>query len=66
MAGFGEETSIWLTAVTAAAQSLGVLVGLHFIDACGRRPLVLSSLGMVSAVVCRVPDTGIEDTTAVP
>lgn len=36
-----------MTAVTATAQSLGVLLGLHFIEKCGRRTLVLSSLSLV-------------------
>lgn len=53
MAGFSETTSIWLAAVTAAAQSVGVCLGICFIEKCGRRQLVLTSLGMVVAsLVC--------------
>lgn len=53
MAGFSESASIWLAAVTAAAQSVGVCIGIYFIERCGRRTLVLSSLGMVVAsLVC--------------
>lgn len=51
MAGFSDEASIWLAAVTAAAQSVGVCIGIYFIEKCGRRTLVLSSLGMVSAAL---------------
>lgn len=53
MAGFSENASIWLAAVTAAAQSVGVCLGIFFVEKCGRRPLILSSLGMVvAALVC--------------
>lgn len=53
MAGFSESASIWLAAVTAAAQSVGVCFGIYFIESCGRRTLVLSSLAMVVAsLVC--------------
>ncbi|CAM9749098.1 unnamed protein product [Pylaiella littoralis] len=51
MAGFSDQASIWLAAVTAAAQSVGVCIGIYFIEKCGRRSLVLSSLGMVSAAL---------------
>lgn len=53
MAGFSDQVSIWLAAVTAASQSVGVCLGLYFIERCGRRTLVLSSLGMVTcSLVC--------------
>lgn len=51
MAGFSDEVSIWLAAVTAAAQSVGVAIGIYFIEICGRRTLALSSLGMVTAAL---------------
>lgn len=51
MAGFSDEVSIWLAAVTAAAQSIGVCIGIYFIEICGRRTLALSSLGMVTAAL---------------
>ncbi|CAM9562166.1 unnamed protein product, partial [Hapterophycus canaliculatus] len=51
MAGFSDEASIWLAAITAAAQSIGVCIGIYFIEICGRRTLVLSSLGMVSVAL---------------
>lgn len=51
MAGFSDEASIWLAAVTAAAQSVGVCIGIYFIEKCGRRTLALSSLGMVSTAL---------------
>lgn len=53
MAGFSEGASIWLAAITAAAQSVGVCLGIYFIEKRGRRTLVLLSLGMVVvALVC--------------
>ncbi|CAM9822873.1 unnamed protein product, partial [Laminaria digitata] len=53
MAGFSDNAAIWLAAVTAAAQSVGVCLGIFFIERCGRRRLILSSLGMVVvALVC--------------
>ncbi|CAM9622142.1 unnamed protein product [Ectocarpus fasciculatus] len=51
MAGFSDDASIWLAAVTAAAQSVGVSIGIYFIEKCGRRTLALSSLGMVSTAL---------------
>eukprot|EP00903_Cladosiphon_okamuranus_P005490 g5473.t1 len=51
MAGFSDEASIWLAAVTAAAQSIGVCIGIYFIEICGRRTLALSSLGMVTSAL---------------
>lgn len=51
MAGFSDKASIWLAAVTAAAQSVGVCIGIYFIEKCGRRTLALSSLGMVTAAL---------------
>lgn len=51
MAGFSDKASIWLAAVTAGAQSIGVCIGIYFIEVCGRRTLALSSLGMVSAAL---------------
>lgn len=53
MAGFSDNAAIWLAAVTAAAQSVGVCLGIFFVEKCGRRSLILSSLGMVVvALVC--------------
>lgn len=52
MAGFTMDGSIWLAALTAASQSVGVCFGLYFIEDYGRRPLVLSSLSMVRSVLC--------------
>lgn len=51
MAGFSDTAAIWLAAVTAGAQSVGVCIGIYFIEVCGRRTLVLSSLGMVSVAL---------------
>lgn len=51
MAGFSDDAAIWLAAVTAAAQSVGVCIGIYFIEKCGRRSLALSSLGMVSTAL---------------
>lgn len=51
MAGFSDEASIWLAAITAGAQSIGVCIGIYFVEICGRRTLVLSSLGMVSVAL---------------
>lgn len=50
MAGFTMDGSIWLAALTATSQSVGVCFGLYFIEICGRRVLVLSSLSMASSV----------------
>lgn len=50
MAGFTMNAAIWLAALTAASQSVGVCFGLYFIEVCGRRMLVLSSLSMVRFV----------------
>lgn len=43
-----EETAIWLSGFTALAQVTGVLISLHLIEKKGRRPLVLSSLFLVT------------------
>lgn len=51
MAGFSVKSSIWLAALTAASQSVGVCFGLYFIEICGRRSLVLSSLSVVREVL---------------
>lgn len=47
MAGFSKNAAIWLAAVTAAAQSVGVCLGILFIERVGRRILTLCSLAMV-------------------
>ena len=48
MSGFEETTAIWLSGFTALAQVTGVIVSIHLIEKKGRRPLVLSSLVLVT------------------
>jgi len=48
MAGYSNEISIWLSGYTALAQFAGVMIGLFLVDRVGRKPLLLTSLGMVT------------------
>ncbi|XP_076313507.1 proton myo-inositol cotransporter-like [Tachypleus tridentatus] len=53
MSGIKNETTvIWLAAVTAGVNFICTFIGLALVERCGRRPLVLSSLGGVTASLC--------------
>ena len=47
MSGFAEVTAIWLAAVTALAQLIGLGLSLCLVETAGRRPLVLASFAGV-------------------
>jgi SP family myo-inositol transporter-like MFS transporter 13 len=51
MAGFNQIVSIWLSAFTSLAQIFGLALSVLLVEKAGRRPLILSSLGLVSASV---------------
>jgi len=48
-AGYGDGDAIRLTAAAGGANFVGTLVGVCFVDRVGRRPLLLCSLGGVTA-----------------
>ena len=48
MAGFDEQTAVWLSGFTALAQVVGIAVSIFLVDRSGRRTLVLSSLAFVT------------------
>ena len=47
MTGFEEVTAIWLAAVTALAQLVGLALSLRLVETAGRRPLILWSFAGV-------------------
>lgn len=52
MSGFAELTAIWLAAVTALAQLVGLTLSVFYVEKMGRRPLLLLSFAGVS--VCLI------------
>ena len=48
MAGFSEITSIWLSAFTSIAQIVGLAWSIALVETAGRRPLLISSLSLVT------------------
>ncbi|CAM9369753.1 unnamed protein product [Choristocarpus tenellus] len=48
MAGFNNSTAIWLAGFAALAQATGVTGGLFLVERYGRRPLLLTSLVLVT------------------
>ena len=48
MSGFTESTAIWLSAFTALAQLIGLVLSVLFVETAGRRPLLILSFSLVA------------------